>query len=346
IDHSKILTRNVKSDENIETNSNITKVQSELIQSHDIKFSENDIYNLNDVSEPGPFDHCDEDLSHIGPNITPTYNFAKFANESNTIRQLVNLGVELYKLEANREVLEMFLSLDFDTDMKPYIQFLHDCGVHSENLGHFITRNPMIFKEDIDDLHTRIRYLRAHNFSVDMIQQIVNKHPPWLSFKTKEIDWRLGYFQHTFKLSGVQIKGVSTKCPKLITYDMKRIRRSTFAVTKQMGFNTFETRLILLNAPRVWIRAKTEVVKTFDYLHNDMKLSHDIISHNAKVLQCRKSRLERRHRFLVELKRNQYDPTKPLYVSPLNLVIGSDIDFCDKIAKSSLDIYNNFIKSL
>lgn len=94
-----------------------------------------------------------------------------------------------------------------------------------------------------------------------------------------------------------------------------------------------------------FISAKTEVVKTFDYLHNEMKISHTFISRESKILICRKSRLERRHKFLVELKRNQYDPTKPLYVSLSNLISGTDIDFCEKIAKVSIKIYNNFLKS-
>lgn len=345
----KLINTITENNKNIESNN--AKINNELEQSHNIKLLNVNDYNLNDSLEDineklsGPFDRCNEDLSHIEPYVTPTYNFAKFADQSNTIQQLVKLGVELYKIERDKEVLEMFLSLDFDKDIKPYIQFLHDCGVTPENLGYFITRNPKIFKEDIDDLRTRIRYLRYHNFSVKMIESIVNKHPPWLSFETQKIDKRLGHFQHNFELNGNQIRFLTVNCPKLITYDMKRIKNSTFAIKEIMGFNKLETKHILLKAPRVWIRAKTEVIKTFDYLHNQMQISHTSISREPNVLICRKSRLERRHRFLVELKRNQYDPTKPLYVSLLNLISGNDFDFCEKVAKVSIYTYNNFLKT-
>ncbi|XP_060815612.1 transcription termination factor 3, mitochondrial [Bombus pascuorum] len=341
-----------KESEDIENNSSVTKVHNELQQLCSIESLAGNVCKVNDTLEdideelPGPFDHCDKDLSDIGPNITATYNFAKFANDSHTIQQLVKLGVELYKLEANKEILEMFLKLDFERDMKPYIQFLHDCGVNSENLGFFITRYPKVFKENLDDLHTRIRYLRAHNFNIQMIQRIVNIHPPWLAFKTQEIDSRLSYFQNNFQLNGSQTRNLAVKSPKLITYDMKRIRKSTFAVKEEMGFNVPEIHLILLKAPRVMIRARTEVVKTFDYLHNYMELSHTIISQQPQALLCRKGRLERRHRFLLELKRDQYDPTKPLYVSLLNLVKGSDDEFCKNVAKASIRTYNDFLKSL
>lgn len=331
--------------------SNVLARDNELKRPCNIEFLEKNVYKINDAVEeideklPGPFDQCNEDLSHIGPYLTGTYNFAKFANNSHTIQQLVKLGVELYKIESDREVLEMFLKLDFERDMKPYIQFLYDCGVSSENLGFFITRFPKIFKEDIDDLHTRIRYLRAHDFNVIMIQTIVNKHPPWLAFKTQEIDHRLGYFQNNFKLNGSQVRSLAVKCPKLITYDMKRIRHSSFAVKEEMGFTELEIHRILHKAPRVLIRARTEVVKTFDYLHNYMNLSHDIISREPTILLCRKRRLEVRHRFLVELKKDQYDPTKPLYVSPLCLVRGTDNEFCEKVAKASIHTYNDFLRT-
>ena len=93
------------------------------------------------------------------------------------------------------------------------------------------------------------------------------------------------------------------------------------------------------------ITARSEVIKTFDYLHNHMKLLHDIISQEPTILLCRKRRLEVRHRFLVELKKDQYDPTKPLYVSPLCLVTGSDNEFCEKVAKTSIHTYNDFLRT-
>lgn len=262
IGYTEKLTNNAftKRNEDIENNSSVTKVYSELQQLCGTESLAGNIYKANDTLEdideklPGPFDHCNKDLSDIGPNITATYNFAKFANHSHTIQQLLKLGVELYKLEANKEVLEMFLKLDFERDMKPYIQFLSDCGVKSENLGFFINRYPMVFKENLDDLHTRIRYLRARNFNIQMIQRIVNIHPSWLAFKTQEIDSRLGYFQNNFQMNGSQTRNLAVKCPKLITYDMKRIRKSTFAIKEEMGFNVPEIHLILLKAPRVLIR--------------------------------------------------------------------------------------------
>lgn len=62
-------------------------------------------------------------------------------------------------------------------------RFLHDLGVPSDELGHFITINPWIFKEDLDDLQVRVNYLQSKKFSADMITRIVRKNPRWLVFR-------------------------------------------------------------------------------------------------------------------------------------------------------------------
>ncbi|XP_033342975.2 mitochondrial transcription termination factor 3 isoform X1 [Megalopta genalis] len=315
-----------------------------LLDTYDLKF--NDAIKIEDEKLPGPLDKCNEDLSHIGPYITPTFNFAKFADDSITIQKLVDLGVDLHKLEKHRDLVEMYLSLDFDRDIKPYITFLHDCGLQPENLGRFITKNPRIFKEDMDDLHTRIRYLAAHLFTPPMIQRIITGNPLWLSCETQKIDRRLGHFQWTFKLDGDQIRYLATKCPKLITYNMMHIKENTFSVKEEMGFNLTEIKRILLDSPLVWINSRSKIVNAFDYIHNQMNISHKLISIQSKALTYRKSLLHSRHQFLVELKRNQYDPTKPLYVSLKDVVGGTDIEFCNNVAKASIDTYNLFLKTI
>jgi len=75
-----------------------------------------------------------------------------------------------------------------------------------------------------------------------------------------------------------------------------------------------------------------------------MQLQRDFIVEQPHILLCRKIRLEQRHMFLMEMKRAQYDPTKPMYVSAKDLISGTDIDFCRNIAKTSIQTYNAFQK--
>lgn len=332
-----------KSRHNLKDNVNITSLC--YIQQPITNLPSEDFLDDLDVTLPNPLDTCTEDISDIGPHLTPTFTFAKYANKSRTIQELVKLGVSLYKIESKKEMLQYILNLNFEQDMKPYIRFLHDCGVPANYLGDFITKNPKIFKEDMDDLHTRIRYLRAHEFNIDMIKTIICKNPNWLLFNTKDIDGRLGYFQSNFKLSGNEIRILTIKAPKVITYNMIHLMENTLTIKEDMDFNQKQMKQLLLSLPRIWVKNREKLFAVFKYAHHEMQLQHDLLVKMPQILLCRKSRLQQRHLFLVELKRAQYDPSKSMYVSPRALVSGTDIEFCLNIAKTSVDVYNAFLKT-
>ncbi|KYM81917.1 mTERF domain-containing protein 1, mitochondrial [Atta colombica] len=335
---SSVLSESPKTDENY-------ALELRLNLNNNANIAREDYLDDSDIKLPHPLDICTEDLSDIGPPLTPTFSFAKYANKSCTIRKLVDLGVSLYKFETKEGMVEYILNLDFDRDVKPYIRFLHDCGVPMDYLGTFITKNPNIFKEDMDDLHTRIRYLRAHNFNVLMIKTIICKNPNWLSFSTKDIDGRLGYFQSNFKLYGNEVRNLTVKGPKVVTFRMIHLMENTFSIREEMGFDQMQVKKLLLTLPRLWSKNRDRLLSTFDYAHNEMQLQHDFIVRMPHILLCRKTRLQQRHLFLVEMKKAQYNPSKPMYVSPLALVSGTDIEFCRDIAKTSVDIYNAFLKT-
>lgn len=77
-----------------------------------------------------------------------------------------------------------------------------------------------------------------------------------------------------------------------------------------------------------------------------MKLSHETIVQSPEVLTIRQYKLRQRHEFLKKLKRDQYDPTKPLYVPLLSLVAATDQEFVTTVAKSYMEEYEKFLKSL
>ncbi|XP_046746900.1 transcription termination factor 3, mitochondrial [Diprion similis] len=295
---------------------------------------------------PGPLDPCDSDLSHIVPDFPASFNFAAYANESPMIQKLAQLGVNFAKIEKRKGLMKFLLPLDFEKDMKYHITFLTDCGVPTDYLGEFITKNPLIFKEQLDDLYTRIRYLSAHNFKPDMITRIVMKNPYWVMFSTKRIDTRLGYFQETFGLSGNEVRNLATRLPKLITYNMNHIHVNTFAVKEEMGFDNRQTKILICNYPGIWTKNRSFVVQVFDYVHNTMKLSHDAITQQPLILTCRLHRIKQRHMFLEKLNRAQYDPEKPLYVPLQGLVLKSDSDFSMEFAKVPVETFNKFLKTL
>ncbi|XP_049545303.1 transcription termination factor 3, mitochondrial [Anopheles darlingi] len=280
------------------------------------------------------------------PNTQPAFNFAAYVNKSPTLKQLVALGVELHKFEKRKGIAQFVLRLDFDRDMREHIRFLADTGVPADMLGEFITKNPLIFKEDLENLQTRINYLQSKSFLPQQITRIVTKEPFWLMFNTKRIDRRLGYFQKNFQLVGDEVRTLATKQPRLITYNLEHVQRNTFSVKEEMGFEADEMKQLLLTKPKIWMM-KTEALQyRFDYIHRRMKLTHDQILKTPDLLLTRDFRIKQRHEFLKFLGKTQYDPKQELYIPLKSLAAGTDEQFVTEIAKSNMECYNRFLKTL
>lgn len=88
------------------------------------------------------------------------------------------------------------------------------------------------------------------------------------------------------------------------------------------------------------------MIKRFDVIHGEMELSHAMMTKHPKIFGLRDQKLRERHRFLKFLGKAQYDPTKPGYISPHNFVSGNDAEFSTNVAISSIEIMNDFLKTL
>lgn len=293
-----------------------------------------------------PLEPSVTDFSTISPALRPTFNLAAYVNESYSLQKLVDLGVELYKFDNKPKVMETILKLDFERDMKPYIRFINDCGVPVEELGKFFTKNPMIFTEHMDDLITRINYLEHKKFNKEMITTIIRKHPKWLSESTVNIDTSLGFFQTKFYLSGDNVRNIVTKLPKLITWPKQLVNLMMFSLNEEMGFNRSERKRLLIIYPKIYIMSKNHILQRFDYIHNTMGINHDRIVLEPQVMSCRLFRIKQRHEYLKYLNRAQYDPSKSNYVSLFKLISGNDSDFCINIAKTSVEKFNSYLKTV
>uniref|UniRef100_A0A0A9WEF6 mTERF domain-containing protein 1, mitochondrial n=1 Tax=Lygus hesperus TaxID=30085 RepID=A0A0A9WEF6_LYGHE len=298
------------------------------------------------LSRPSVLDECLEDVSDYTLPIAPSFNLAGYVDRSPHLQELMKLGVNLDKIERTKGAAEVILRLDFERDAKPYIQFLHDHGVASEELGNFITTNPFIFKEDLENLQIRINYLEAKLFSSESISRIISKNPKWLSHSTKNIDHRLGFLQSLFSLIGPEVRAVATRMPKLITYPLRQIEVAKFGVVEEMGFTQEESKYLLLGKPKVYTIRREDAVARFSYIHNEMGISHSQIISQPDILTYRESRIRERHMFLKSIGKAQYDPKAPGYVSLKALMSSSDSDFCANVAKSTILVYNKFLKTM
>ena len=151
------------------------------------------------TSDVGQMDHL-----NVKPKLLNTsYHLASYVNQSDTLSKLLELGVDLSKLEKHRNAAEFLLKSDFVADIQPYLMFLTDNGVPAEGLGDVINKNPWLFEESIDNMSVRIAYLESKRFTSEMILNIILRAPRVLNLNTKSIDTQLGFLQNEFKLTGM-----------------------------------------------------------------------------------------------------------------------------------------------
>lgn len=89
-----------------------------------------------------------------------------------------------------------------------------------------------------------------------------------------------------------------------------------------------------------------ELIERFDYVHNKMKIPQDRILQSPEILTARRHRLRQRHEFLKFLGKDQFDETKPGFISFKSFVGGNDKDFVLDVCKSSVETYDDFLKTL
>lgn len=204
-------------------------------------------------------------------NLKPSFNLAAYVNKSDTLQQLVKLGVDLHRLEKKPDLAQFVLGLDFQHQIQPHLLFLCDRGIVPEELGKYLTKNPAILKENLDDLQVRISYLQSKKFKANEIQRIVQKNPFWLMFSTPKIDDRLGFFQRQFRLTGSETRQLAVAQPRIITYSIEHIQKAAFTVVEEMGMTKAETKELVLKLPKILTMGKTGL--SLRYLRFNFPLS-------------------------------------------------------------------------
>lgn len=284
--------------------------------------------------------------AHPLKTYAPTFNLAAYVNKSECLQEFIKMGVDLNSIERRKGLGEFVLNLNYNDTVKPHLLFLADLGIPPDLFGQFITKNPLIFKESVEDLTVRVNYLESKKFTPQQIIKIVSKNPYWLMFATQRIDNRLGFFQKNFELNGDDVRFLATKQPKLITYRVEHVQKAIFTVKEEMGFNVEEMKCLLLAKPNLFMVDHSLLVERFSYAHDEMQLSHEMILNFPQILTSRQFRVEQRHKFLEFLEKAQYNPKKDLYVSPKDLVEGTDLDFVTKVANSDMITYDAFLRTL
>ncbi|KAL3254012.1 hypothetical protein MRX96_054306 [Rhipicephalus microplus] len=266
-----------------------------------------------------------EFLDGMGPALPKAFNLAAYANKSITVQRFVQLGVDLSVLEK-KGLGQEIITLDFKKEVEPVIRFLTSQGVPAERLGWWFTKNPHLFREPLENLQVRVDYLLSKRFSPEAVTRILSNAPLFLAYRVNSMDYRLGFLQRVLSLSGAEC--------------------NAFSIKEEMGFSVDEMKQLIMVCPKLLISSRDNIVKAFTYLHKEAGLSHAQLMQFPAILRTRECIYKPRHQFLVKLGRAQYDPKEPNYVSPKALVTGVDAVFCENVAKTSVDKYNEFLRTL
>ncbi|CDW54277.1 Putative mitochondrial transcription termination factor mterf [Trichuris trichiura] len=273
-----------------------------------------------------------------------SYTLAPYVNDSEVLRNLVDFGVDLATLETRGNVADFLVKLNWEKDVKPRLQFLFSLGVPVDYIGSYLTKNPWFFQQSMDSLRSRIEYLKSKNFPDASITRIIMKARYWLNFEVQSIDARLGWYQKQFKLSGDEVRQIVTENPKLITFGTGYTQTLQFMFKEELGFSADQAKQLLVKDPKLWTTYKSILSNSFNYLHNVIGFSHETILSWPRCLREKKQKIEARHKWLKLFKRDQFDRTKPNFVSIEAMLNGSDETFCSNVAKCSLRAYEEFLK--
>ncbi|XP_072928361.1 transcription termination factor 3, mitochondrial isoform X1 [Hemitrygon akajei] len=305
---------------------------------------------FNDVPSQSPFQDLSEEKAlhiEVSPLLPPTsFTLRDYVDRSETLTKLVLLGVDLSKLERRPNVANMLLRLDFDRDVKERLLFLKDVGVKEDFLGAFLTRNPFVLTENIENLQKRVHYLQSQKFSKEAISRMVSAAPYLLNFSVERLDNRLGFYQKELRLSTQKTCDLVTRLPKLLTNSLEPVKENLKVCRIELGFRENEIQHMVTCVPKLLLASKSKLTRLFDYLHNTMGIPHHLITKFPQVFNAKFLRVKDRHLFLEHLGRAQYDPSQPNYISLESLVVLPDDVFCVTLAKATLLDFETFQKML
>ncbi|XP_004074270.1 transcription termination factor 3, mitochondrial [Oryzias latipes] len=334
------------------TKTSITQITNTLMPSTDVlSMTEHPAFlDLDDAAESSALEEiCDEEAISISvpSSLPPTSTSLRdYVEKSETLSKLVELGVNLWKLEQRPNVGSMLLRLDFKTDVAPRLMFLKEIGVKDSCFGYIITHNPFVLCENIENLQDRVTYLKSRKFSSETVASMVSRAPYLLNFNVKRLDNRLGFYQQQLQLSASNTRNLVARLPKLLCVSLEPVKENLKVCEIELGFKQNEIQHIVVAVPKVLTANKRKLTQIFDFLHNTMKVPHYLIAKFPQVLNTKYLRVRERHLFLEYLQKAQYDPTLPNYISLDRMVSLPDEAFCTELALSTVEDFYLFQKTL
>ena len=126
-----------------------------------------------------------------------------------------------------------------------------------------------------------------------------------------------------------------------------KIKRNLFGYNEEMGFTKQELKEMSLSCPSIlFTDVRLKVTPQFEILHNEAKIPHDVLAKFPSSLTSSWVPTRARLRFLQSLGRDQFDPRLANYISPELLTVKSDEIFCEKAARCSPVLFDEYQRTL
>ncbi|UJR15260.1 hypothetical protein I4U23_002215 [Adineta vaga] len=286
-------------------------------------------------------------INEIYPALRPfTFDLAYLINESETLKRFVEMGVDIYRWNQPNIKAKYVLTLNFERDCVQHLVFLNEIGIKNKSLAQFLSYNPWIFKETIDDLRVRINYLESKGFNPENIRDMTLRAPFLLNLSTKTLDTKLHWFRKKFHLTEQDSHEFVLRAPKLLTLPLQDISDTYFKMKTHLGFESTDLTRIFNQYPKLFIYDYKLIELNFDFLYNEMNISRQRLLDYPPILKQSFQQLRTRCLYLKYIKRQQFDPTKPNFVSLKDLCMKTNELFCQYVTKTTSEHYLNFMKTL
>lgn len=286
-------------------------------------------------------------LENLAPPMKKSFNFAAYVNHSPLLQDLITMGVSLFDIEnVYYNQGGYLLNLDFKKDCMNHLKFLIDLGIDTKAFGKLITQFPTIFQVPVEELQLRISFLELKGFSKRDIIQILESNAAILSRESHAINYNLEQMMLEFQISDRFISKIVAKHPDVLLLPRDQYRLIKTCLIDEFGFESREMKIIVVKSPKIIDTPRQVLIRQLDLVHNTIGLSHEMIVKFPDILTGPSVEITNRFLYLKSLKRNQFDPTKPLYVPPSALHDIEDDEFLSKYCRTDFDNFNKFLKSL
>merc|ERR1712226_86760 len=245
-------------------------------------------------------------------------------------------GLNLHRIDIKRndELTRIIMRTNIKNDVLPrlnLLQYFFDISI-SES-GNIFGKCPRVLEHPLDSLYDTLNYYKKCNFPPEEMKKLFVKHPRALLMPPIGVDETLSVLQLMTDLPAKDVKRIIVSAPRIVTSEVDHITWNRNVFRDKFLFNVEEFHRAALDCPEILLIRCERLEDVYSYLTTEMKLTNDLISHSAQVFKTQLNDIKTLNLFLKSINRDQYDPTKPLYVS-LKSFHGDIFQACDELQLS------------